>query len=157
MEEFVIEGGIPLRGEVTPAGNKNAALPLLAACLLTEEPVTLRNVPHIRDVLDMRRLIESVGAHVEELEANTWRITTPTLKPAELDPDLCRRIRASILIAGPMTARAGELRIPPPGGDVIGRRRLDTHILALQALGAEVTYERMFHFQSHGLKGAEIL
>jgi UDP-N-acetylglucosamine 1-carboxyvinyltransferase len=129
----------------------------LAACLLSDEPVTLHNVPHIRDVLDMRDLIASVGAQVEELDTHTWRITSRTLRPADLDPDLCRRIRASILIAGPMTARAGELRLPPPGGDVIGRRRLDTHILALQALGAEVTYERMFHFQSHGLKGAEIL
>jgi UDP-N-acetylglucosamine 1-carboxyvinyltransferase len=157
MEEFVIEGGVPLRGEITPAGNKNAALPLLAACLLSDEPVTLHNIPRIRDVLYMRDLIESVGAQVEELEPNTWRITSRTLRPADLDPDLCRRIRASILIAGPMTARAGELRLPPPGGDVIGRRRLDTHILALQALGAEVTYERMFHFQSRGLRGAEIL
>ncbi len=157
MEEFAIEGGVPLRGEITPAGNKNAALPLLAACLLSDEPVTLHNVPNIRDVLDMRHLIESVGAQVEELDLNTWRITSRTLKPADLDPDLCRRIRASILIAGPMTARAGELRLPPPGGDVIGRRRLDTHILALQALGAEVTYERMFHFRSNGLKGAEVL
>ncbi len=157
MDEFVIEGGVPLRGAITPAGNKNASLPLLAACLLSDEPVTLHNVPHIRDVLDMRDLIESVGAQVEELDTHTWRITSPTLRPADLDPDLCRRIRASILIAGPMTARAGELRLPPPGGDVIGRRRLDTHILALQALGAEVTYERMFHFQSRGLKGAEIL
>src|ERR1700690_3791156 len=157
MDEFVIEGGVPLRGAITPAGNKNASLPLLAACLLSDEPVTLHNVPHIRDVLDMRDLIESVGAQVEELDTHTWRITSRTLRPADLAPDLCRRIRASILIAGPMTARAGELRLPPPGGDVIGRRRLDTHILALQALGAEVTYERMFHFQSHGLKGAEIL
>jgi UDP-N-acetylglucosamine 1-carboxyvinyltransferase len=157
MEEFVIEGGVPLHGEITPAGNKNAALPLLAACLLTDEPVTLHRVPNIRDVLDMRRLIESVGAQVEELDSTTWRITTPALRPADLDPDLCRRIRASILIAGPMTARTDEFRLPPPGGDVIGRRRLDTHILALQALGAEVTYERMFHFRSHGLKGAEIL
>jgi len=157
MEEFAIEGGVPLRGEITPAGNKNAALPLLAACLLSDEPVTLHNVPNIRDVLDMRHLIESVGAHVEELDLNTWRITSRTLRPADLDPDLCRRIRASILIAGPMTARAGELRLPPPGGDVIGRRRLDTHILALQALGAEVTYERMFHFRSNGLKGADVL
>ena len=157
MDEFVIEGGVPLRGAITPAGNKNASLPLLAACLLSDEPVTLHNVPHIRDVLDMRDLIESVGAQVEELDTHTWRITSRTLRPADLDPDLCRRIRASILIAGPMTARAGELRLPPPGGDIIGRRRLDTHILALQALGAEVTYERMFHFQSRGLKGAEIL
>jgi len=157
MDEFVIEGGVPLHGEIAPAGNKNAALPLLAACLLTDEPVTLLNVPNIRDVLDMRRLIESVGAQVEELAPTAWRITTRTLRPADLDPDLCRRIRASILIAGPMTARTPEFRLPPPGGDVIGRRRLDTHILALQALGAEVTYERTFHFRSHGLKGAQIL
>jgi UDP-N-acetylglucosamine 1-carboxyvinyltransferase len=157
MEEFVIEGGVPLKGELTPAGNKNAALPLLAACLLTDEPVTLHNVPNIRDVLDMRHLIESVGAQVEELDANTWRVRARTLRPTDLDPDLCRRIRASILIAGPMTARAGGLRLPPPGGDVIGRRRLDTHILALQALGADVTYERIFQFKSNGLKGAEIL
>jgi len=157
MEEFAIEGGIPLNGEMTPAGNKNAALPLLAACLLSDEPVTLHNVPNIRDVQDMRHLIESVGARVEELDSNTWRITARTLKPSEIDPDLCRRIRASILIAGPMTARAGELHLPPPGGDVIGRRRLDTHILALQALGADVTYDRMFHFRSSRLIGTEVL
>ncbi len=157
MEEFIIEGGVPLQGEITPAGNKNAALPLLTACLLTDEPVILHNVPNIRDVLDLRRLIEGVGAEVDELDSNTWRVTARTLRPADLDADLCRRIRASILIAGPMVARAGELRLPPPGGDVIGRRRLDTHILALEALGAHVEYDRIFHFRAHGLKGAEIL
>jgi len=157
MDEFIIEGGVPLRGEVTPSGNKNAALPLLAACILTGEPVILRNVPQIRDVLDMRHLIESLGVQFEDLDANTWRITAKTVKPADLDPDLCRRIRASILLAGPVTARCGDLRLPPPGGDVIGRRRLDTHILALQALGMEVTYERIFNFHSSGLKGAELL
>jgi UDP-N-acetylglucosamine 1-carboxyvinyltransferase len=157
MEEFKIEGGIPLRGEMTPSGNKNAALPLLAACILTEESVVLRNIPQIRDVLDMRRLIESLGVQFEDLEPNTWRITAKSVRPADLDPDLCRRIRASILLAGPVTARCGNLRLPPPGGDVIGRRRLDTHILALQALGAEVTYDRIFDFRSSGLKGAELL
>ncbi|HEX2696540.1 MAG TPA: UDP-N-acetylglucosamine 1-carboxyvinyltransferase, partial [Anaerolineales bacterium] len=157
MEEFIIEGGVPLRGEITPAGNKNAALPLLAAALLTEEPVVLHNVPRIRDVLDMRRLVESLGAQIEDLDANTWRLTSRTLQPAALDPDLCRRIRASILLAGPVTARAGSLKLPPPGGDVIGRRRLDTHILALQALGAQVTYDRVFDFQSSGLNGTEML
>ena len=157
MEEFIIEGGIPLRGEVTPAGNKNAALPLLAACLLSDEPIVLHNVPEIRDVLDMRILIESVGAKVDVLENKTWRITTPTLRSADIDRDLCRRIRASILLAGPVTARAGSLRLPPPGGDVIGRRRLDTHMLALQSLGAEVTYDRIFDFRSSGLKGADVL
>lgn len=157
MEEFIIEGGVPLRGELTPAGNKNAALPLLAACLLTDEPVLLHNVPAIRDVLDMRRLLESVGTHVEEMDGKSWRLSTPTLRPADLDPDLCRRIRASILLAGPITARGGGLLLPPPGGDVLGRRRLDTHMLALQALGAEVTYDRIFDFRSSGLTGAEIL
>ena len=157
MEEFIIEGGVPLRGEMTPAGNKNAALPLLAACLLTEEPVILHNVPQIRDVLDMRSLIESVGTDVEALDEKTWRLTSPTVRPADLDPDLCRRIRASILLAGPVTARSGSLRLPPPGGDVIGRRRLDTHMLALQALGAQITYDRMFDLRSSGLHGAEIL
>ena len=157
MEKFMIEGGIPLRGEVTPGGNKNAALPLLAACLLTEEPVILHNVPRIRDVSDMRHLIESLGATVEDLGGHSWRITARTLRPADLDPDLCRRIRASILLAGPMTARSGGIRLSPPGGDVIGRRRLDTHILSLQALGAHVTYDRSLDFKATGLSGADIL
>ncbi len=157
MEEFIIEGGVPLRGEITPAGNKNAALPLLAACLLTDEPILIHNVPTIRDVLDMRKLLESVGTQVEELDAKTWRLATPTLHAADLDPNLCRRIRASILLAGPITARGGTLKLPPPGGDVLGRRRLDTHILALQGLGAEVTYDRIFNFSSSGLIGADIL
>ncbi len=157
MEEFIVEGGEPLHGEVTPSGNKNAALPLLAACLLTEEPVVLHNVPRIRDVLAMRKLIESLGAQVEELDENSWRITTRELTASHLDPELCRRIRASILIAGPVLARAGSLRLPPPGGDVIGRRRLDTHILALRALGAKVTYDRVFDIEADELHGADIL
>lgn len=157
MDEFTIEGGVPLRGEVTPAGNKNAALPLLAACILTEEPVVLHNVPLIRDVLDMRELITSLGVKVEVLDANTWRITSKVVRPSDLDPDLCRRIRASILLAGPVTARCGTLRLPPPGGDVIGRRRLDTHMLALKDLGASVEYDRAFHFQAQQLRGADIL
>ena len=157
MEKFVIEGGIPLRGEVTPSGNKNAALPLLAACLLTEEPVVLHNLPRIRDVSDMRRLVESLGAQVEDLGEDSWSVTARTVRPADLDPGLCRNIRASILLAGPMIARSGELRLSPPGGDVIGRRRLDTHILALQTLGAQVNYGRTLEFQAKALKGADIL
>lgn len=157
MEKFIIEGGHPLGGEVTPGGNKNAALPLLAACLLTEEPVVLHNVPRIRDVSDMRHLLESLGVAVEDLGGDSWRVTARTVRPADLDPGLCRRIRASILLAGPMTARAGGLRLFPPGGDVIGRRRLDTHILALRALGAEVNYGRTLEFAARGLTGADIL
>jgi len=157
MEKFIIEGGIPLSGEVTPSGNKNAALPLLAACLLTDEPVILHNVPYIRDVQTMRALLESLGVSIEEVGDHTWRVQAAVVRPADLDPDICRRIRASILLAGPMTARTGELRLPPPGGDVIGRRRLDTHLLALKKLGAEIEYDRSFHFQAHGLHGADIL
>ncbi|GAB4494957.1 MAG: UDP-N-acetylglucosamine 1-carboxyvinyltransferase [Anaerolineales bacterium] len=157
MEKFIIEGGVSLNGEITPAGNKNAALPLLAACLLTEEPVTLYNVPQIRDVNDMRRMLESLGVEISDLGNRTWRVTAQNVRPADLDPDLSRRIRASILLAGPMTARAGGVKLPPPGGDVIGRRRVDTHIWALRHMGAEVTYDRTFEFKADRLKGADIL
>jgi UDP-N-acetylglucosamine 1-carboxyvinyltransferase len=157
MDKFIIEGGVPLKGEVTPAGNKNAALPLVAACLLTKEPVILRNVPRIQDVQVMRDLVESLGAQVEELDATTWRISARDLRPADLNPDLCRKIRASILVAGPLTARIGDFKIPPPGGDVIGRRRLDTHILALRALGVDVQYDRGFTFRSDDVRGTDFL
>lgn len=157
MEKFVIEGGIPLRGEVTPSGNKNAALPLLAACLLTDEPIILHNLPEILDVIAMRELIESLGVQITSVGNHAWRIHAREIHPADLDPDMCRKIRASILLAGPMTARCGDLHLPPPGGDVIGRRRVDTHILALQKLGASVNYDRTFHFRADGLTGADIL
>jgi UDP-N-acetylglucosamine 1-carboxyvinyltransferase len=158
MEKFHIEGGIPLKGEVTPSGNKNSALPILAATLLTDEPVILHNVPNIRDVSDMRKLVASLGVKIESLGENSWRIAARTVRPADLDPDLCRRIRASILLAGPMLARTGGFRLPPPGGDVIGRRRVDTHSLALKALGANVKYARSsFEFKAGRLKGTNIL
>jgi len=157
MEKFLIEGGVPLSGEVTPAGNKNAALPLLAASLLIDEPIILHNVPQIKDVSVMRHLVESLGAKVEHLNDTSWRITARDLRPADLDPDLCRSIRASILVAGPLSARIGSFKLPPPGGDVIGRRRLDTHIIALRALGVEVEYDRGFSFQADGLRGVSFL
>lgn len=157
MEKFLIEGGIPLSGEMTPAGNKNASLPLLSACMLTEEPVILHNVPDIQDVQTMRKLVMSLGVEITPIEANTWKVHAKQVVPTSLDPDLCRKIRASILLAGPVTARAGELHLPPPGGDVIGRRRVDTHILAIQKLGADVHYDRSFHFIAKNLKGANIL
>jgi UDP-N-acetylglucosamine 1-carboxyvinyltransferase len=157
LEKFIIEGGIPLKGEVTPSGNKNSALPILAATLLTDEPVILHNLPDIRDVRDMRLLVASLGVKMEDLGSNSWRITAQTVRPADLDPDLCARIRASILLAGPMLARTCEVHLPPPGGDVIGRRRLDTHLLALKALGAEIHYRRSFDFKAKKLKGANIL
>lgn len=157
MEKFVIEGGTPLKGEVIPAGNKNAALPMLAACLLTEEPVILHNVPDIQDVQTMRKLIMSLGVEVDDLGSGTWRVHAKVVRPTDLDPDLCRKIRASILLAGPMVARSGELQLPPPGGDVIGRRRVDTHLLALEKLGTQITYDRSFKFKANGLVGADIL
>lgn len=157
MEKFIIEGGYPLQGEITPSGNKNAALPMLAACLLTDEPIVLHNVPDILDVKTMRSLVESLGVEITTLDAHTWRVQARYVRPADLDPDLCRKIRASILLAGPMAARTGELQLPPPGGDVIGRRRVDTHLLALQRLGVKVSYDRTFHFSADKLKGATIL
>jgi UDP-N-acetylglucosamine 1-carboxyvinyltransferase len=161
MEKFVIEGRHKLHGEVTPAGNKNAALPLLAACLLTDQPVTLHNVPEIRDVQTMRSLLEDLGVEITVLKPNTWRVHAEKVNPKRLDPEKLKHIRASILLAGPMTARFGWLDLTPPGGDVIGRRRVDTHILALRALGAEAAYEietKLFKFRApHGLTGADIL
>lgn len=158
MEQFVIEGGAALSGTVTPAGNKNAALPLLAACLLTSEPVILHNMPRIRDVETMRQLICDLGVTVEELTPSVWRVQTLNVRKRTLDPELCRRIRASLLLAGPMLARNGEIELPPPGGDVIGRRRVDTHFLALEALGADITYtEHEFVMRARELRGAHIL
>ena len=157
MEKFIIDGGYPLAGEVTPSGNKNAALPLLAACLMIDEPVILHNMPNILDVQTMRGLLESLGVEITNLSEHTWRVHAREIKPANLDPDLTRSIRASFLLAGPMTVRSGELHLPPPGGDVIGRRRVDTHLLALSKLGAKVEYDRSFHFSANGLKGADIL
>src|SRR3972149_2727240 len=115
MDKFIIQGVFPLTGEVPPSGNKNAALPLLAACLLTDEPVILHNVPDIRDVHDMIALLQSLGVSLENTAGHSWRGHGKELHPAELTPDLCRRIRASILLAGPMVARSGDLRLPPPG------------------------------------------
>jgi UDP-N-acetylglucosamine 1-carboxyvinyltransferase len=160
MEKFIIQGGVNLSGEVTPAGNKNAALPLLAASTLTDEPVIFHNIPEIRDVHSMRSLLKSLGVKVESIGNHTWQLQAKRVLPSDLDPELCRSIRASILLAGPMIARSGELQLPPPGGDVIGRRRVDTHILALKALGAQANYsraDRVFKFSADKLIGANIL
>jgi UDP-N-acetylglucosamine 1-carboxyvinyltransferase len=121
--QYVIEGGARLSGVIEPSGNKNAALPIVAAALLTPERVELSNVPRIRDVEALVELIRTVGAQAEWIGRNTLTIEARDLRPADLDPALCARIRASILLAGPMLARCGELVLPPPGGDVIGRRR----------------------------------
>ena len=158
MEEFIIQGGIPLHGELIPSGNKNAVLPLMASSLLASEPVVFHNVPKILDVQTMIRLLRSLNIKITEIDDTSIRIDASDIRPADLDPDLCRKIRASILLAGPLISRVGELYLPPPGGDVIGRRRVDTHILAFSNLGVETTYvDNQFHFDANGLTGAEIL
>jgi UDP-N-acetylglucosamine 1-carboxyvinyltransferase len=155
-ESFVIEGGQPLSGRVRAAGNKNGALPVLAACLLTSEPVVLSNVPRIRDVDTMMALISALGAEVEWTGENEVRIHAADVSSHELDPDLARRIRASFLLAGPLLARLGRASVPPPGGDVIGRRRLDPHIHALAELGAEIDIGDRFELRTSGLRGKHI-
>ena len=157
VESFLIEGGTPLSGTVRPAGNKNAALPILAACLLTADPVTLENVPRIRDVEEMIELIVALGVDVEWLAQNTVRVWASDVASTKLDPELCERIRASILFAGPLLARFGAADVPPPGGDVIGRRRVDTHLMALAALGADIDGGREYRLRApNGLRGAEV-
>ena len=157
MESFVIEGGVPLRGSVKPAGNKNAALPILAACLLTADPVTLDNVPRIRDVEAMIELLCDIGADVEWLGPNQLRVWAAEITKTALDAELCTRIRASILFAGPLIARCGSADIPPPGGDVIGRRRVDTHLMAFAGLGADVQANRSYRLRAPaGLRGADL-
>ena len=153
---FAVTGGRPLKGTIRPAGNKNAALPILAATLLADGPCRIDNVPHIRDVETMLALLAHLGAAVEWTGPNSVVVDTRRAEPRELDPGLCARIRASILLAGPMLARFGRVSLPPPGGDVIGRRRVDTHFLALEALGAEVTVGATYHLESKGLTGSDI-
>jgi UDP-N-acetylglucosamine 1-carboxyvinyltransferase len=135
MEKLVIEGGVPLSGTITPAGNKNAALPLLACTLLTDEEMVLHNVPRIRDAEAMLALLADLGATIEWRGENTVAINAGSVSKTDVDPSLAERIRASVLVGGPLLARHGGALLPPPGGDVIGRRRLDPHLDAFRALG----------------------
>jgi UDP-N-acetylglucosamine 1-carboxyvinyltransferase len=156
MPKYIVEGGVPLSGRIRPAGNKNAALPIICATLLSEEPITLENVPDIRDVRTLLELMQQLGCSVDWEGEDTVRIHARDVRIAEVDRHLSARIRASILLAGPMLARVGSMLLPPPGGDVIGRRRVDTHFLALQRLGARVETTGGYHLQADELKGAEI-
>jgi UDP-N-acetylglucosamine 1-carboxyvinyltransferase len=153
---FSVTGGRALQGTIRPAGNKNAALPILAATLLAPAPCRIDNVPHIRDVETMLALLEHLGARVEWVGANAVSVDTRAAEPRELDAALCARIRASILLAGPMLARFGRVALPPPGGDVIGRRRVDTHFLALEALGAEVEVGTRYRLEAKRLSAADV-
>jgi UDP-N-acetylglucosamine 1-carboxyvinyltransferase len=142
MEKFIIEGGVPLSGEVTVAGNKNAALPILAACLLTEEELLLHRVPRIRDTEAQLALLERLGVEVAWVAGNSVRLCAKGVTDVSVDEELSKQIRASFLLAGPLLARFGEARMPPPGGDFIGRRRLDAHLDAFKDLGARVDGDR---------------
>ena len=153
---FVIEGARPLTGRIRAAGNKNGALPILAACLLTNEPVTLTNVPRIRDVETMMELLADLGAEVGWTGTNDVRVHTANVTRSAPDASLCSRIRASFLLAGPLLARFGRATMPPPGGDVIGRRRLDPHIHAFASLGADIEFERQYEMRAASLEGAHV-
>jgi UDP-N-acetylglucosamine 1-carboxyvinyltransferase len=157
-QTFEIEGGHAIHGTIRPSGNKNAALPLLAATLLTDEEVVLRNVPDIRDVDAMMKILAALGVDVTKRAHGVYAFKAARVNGREPDPTICRTIRASILLAGPLLARRGHVSLPPPGGDVIGRRRIDTHVIALEALGGHIeTTPEAYAFRSDArLVGTEI-
>ena len=156
MATFVVDGGQPLSGSIRPAGNKNAALPALCAAVLTSDPVTLENVPRIRDVETLIEILESLGVKVGWDEPNTVTLDASAVDAQSVDRDMALRIRASLLLAGPLLARFGAVSLPPPGGDVIGRRRMDTHFLAFEALGGRVRLNGGFRIHADKLVGSEI-
>jgi UDP-N-acetylglucosamine 1-carboxyvinyltransferase len=155
-ESFVIEGGRPLHGRVTAAGNKNGVLPILAACVMTSEPVVLHNVPRIRDVDTMLALIADLGAEVEWIGPNDVRVYAAEIRKTELDRELCSQMRASFLLAGPLLVRGGSAIVAPPGGDVIGRRRLDPHIHGFRELGVEVEAGDTYDMRTDGVRGGGV-
>ncbi|MCL2130008.1 MAG: UDP-N-acetylglucosamine 1-carboxyvinyltransferase [Treponema sp.] len=156
MNKYLIEGGYSLEGTLKASGNKNAALPCIAAALLTDEPVILRNIPEIEDVQVMLAIYKALGGEVTSLGQNAYRLGTKNMVSSEIPAEYALKIRASILFAGPLLARTGKVVLPPPGGDIIGRRRLDTHFLALTELGAQVDINDAFTFSASALKGADI-
>jgi len=156
MGTFLVEGGHRLEGRIRPAGNKNAALPCVAAAVLSEEPVSFSNVPRIRDVLTFLDIISSLGAEVTWDGPNEVTIDAAAVNSDSIDSELAGRIRASVLLAGPLLARFGHVQLPPPGGDVIGRRRMDTHFLAFRALGAELTLNGGFSITADRLAGGDL-
>ena len=157
MEQFVIEGGHPLSGTVVPSGNKNAAQPLLAATLLTEEPVVLKNVPDIGDIAVIVEILRDLEAEVRYSGDHELTICTRGVRKSVLRADLCRKVRGSFMFAGPLLGRFGKATIPRPGGDRIGRRRVDTHLIALEELGVRIYTNNIYDFKApRGLVGADI-
>jgi UDP-N-acetylglucosamine 1-carboxyvinyltransferase len=155
-ESFVIEGGRPLQGRIRASGNKNGALPILAACLLTAEPVLLHNVPRIVDVETMLELLNDIGAEADWAGPNDVQVHAAEIVKHELDEELCSRMRASFLLVGPLLARVGSVSAPPPGGDVIGRRRLDPHIHAFAELGAQIEIGSRYEMRGGSLRGKHV-
>jgi UDP-N-acetylglucosamine 1-carboxyvinyltransferase len=156
MNKYVIEGGFPVKGKIRASGNKNAALPCIAATILASEPVTLRNIPDIEDVQVMFDVLRHLGASVEQLGAHEWRVDSRGIERSDIPPSEAKKIRASILFAGPLLARFGKVTTPPPGGDGIGRRRIDTHVLAFEELGARLEIDHDLVFTANKLVGADI-
>jgi len=156
MDKYIIEGGYPIKGTLTLSGNKNAALPCIAASVLAHEPVTLRNIPAIEDVAVMFDVFRYMGGLVEQIDAHTWCLDPRPIANCEVPEELARKVRASILFAGPLVARFGKAILPPPGGDTIGRRRIDTHIVALQELGARISLENTLGFSATKLVGVPV-
>jgi len=156
MDKFVIQGGVPLSGTVVPSGNKNAALPILAATLLTDQPVTLRNLPNIGDVRTMLSMLEKLGASVVRQNPHTVTVRVERITSTCPDPGMAGQIRGSLTVLGPILARAGQVSLSLPGGDRIGRRRIDTHLMALAAMGADIEQDGGLELRSEGLRGADI-
>ena len=156
MVEYHVEGGFPIKGTIKASGNKNAALPCIAACVLTNEPVILQNIPDIEDTGVMFDVLRSLGVSVESVGANAWKVEAKNIEKSEIPAMFTKKIRGSILFAGPLVARTGKVVMSPPGGDVIGRRRVDTHFLALQELGVNISANGQFVFSTNKLVGADI-
>ncbi len=156
MVEYHVEGGFPIKGTIKASGNKNAALPCIAACILTKEPVILNNIPEIEDTGVMFDVLRSLGVSVEKLGSNSWKVEAKNIDKSEIPATFTKKIRGSILFAGPLVARSGKVIMSPPGGDVIGRRRVDTHFLALQELGVNISANGQFVFSTNKLVGADI-
>ncbi|MDD7417054.1 MAG: UDP-N-acetylglucosamine 1-carboxyvinyltransferase [Treponemataceae bacterium] len=156
MYEYHIEGGFPIKGTIKASGNKNAALPCIAACIMTKEKVILRNIPDIEDTGVMMRILESLGVSVKNIGENAWEFCAADITSYEIPADLAKKIRASILFAGPLLARLGKANLASPGGDVIGRRRIDTHLLVLTELGARISTDGNLSFSANKLVGDDI-
>lgn len=156
MSRYVIEGGRPLNGTITPAGNKNEALPVLMACLLTDEDIVFHRMPRIKDVLTVCEILEKMGVEVDWQQEDTLRLNAKNVHSYKPDKELCSYIRASILLIGPLLARFGKIELTPPGGDVIGARRLDTHFESIEALGAQLEFGNPIRGSIDRIIGADI-